>query len=117
MSASDQDNRIRLRAIMELFDLSVTDVAKLGGVSRPLLSGLLNGDGRVRANGLWRSLENRLPDLIAQRKRAFFDLEGASLNQIEAVSKAVKSADLCGNPPITEHLSGARHKTSGPACS
>lgn len=85
-----QNNVRRLRALMLLFDISIQDVATIGGVSRPLVSGLLAGNPRTRANGLFVELEQNLGDLVGKkRRRPFFDLPGAPLDEVEGASKAL----------------------------
>jgi hypothetical protein len=87
MSRND-GNIVRLRALIELLDLSVTDISKIAGVSRPLISRILN-EG-IDGDGVWAELEKRLPELIIKRRKAFFEVEAVEIEQVEAVVEQLK---------------------------
>ena len=98
--ASDQESNVRrLRALMAMFpSLTIQDVATVGKVSRPLVSGLLSGKPGIRANGLFGELERSLPTLVAVagKRRNFFALDGVDVGQAE---EAARSADGAAAAP------------------
>lgn len=86
MDGNQDGNVRRLRGLMALFDISIQDVAAIGGVSRPLVSGLLSGRSGIKANGLFPELEKRLGDLVGtKRRRPYFDLPGVPVDAVEDV--------------------------------
>ena len=58
---------------MRLFGLTISEVAKAGGVSRPYLSRALGGS-LVPSPVFWRRLEGNLGRLIDQREAQFFQV-------------------------------------------
>lgn len=88
--ANDQsDNVKRLRALMKIFDISISDLADAGRVSRPLVSGLLSGQPGIKANGLFARLEGNLGVLVGtKRRRPFFGLPGVSVDEAEVAVQA-----------------------------
>jgi transcriptional regulator with XRE-family HTH domain len=54
MSRNDA-NIIRLKALVELLDLSLTDIARIAGCSRPLISRILNKG--IDGDSIWAALE------------------------------------------------------------
>ena len=69
----DGRNLERVRLLMRLFGLSISEVAKAGGVSRPYLSRAL-GRSLVPSPVFWRRLESNLGYLIDQRGSQFFSI-------------------------------------------
>ena len=69
----DGRNLDRVRLLMRLFGLSISEVAKAGGVSRPYLSRAL-GRSLVPSPVFWRRLESNLGSLIDQRGSQFFSI-------------------------------------------
>ena len=69
----DGRNLDRVRLLMRLFGLTVSEVAKAGGVSRPYLSRALGGS-LVPSPVFWRRLEGNLGRLIEQRGSQFFSI-------------------------------------------
>ena len=67
----DQQNLDRIRAIMGLFALSVTEVARAGGVSRPYLSRALSGT-LAPSPAFYRQLESNLGRLVEGRHGQVF---------------------------------------------
>lgn len=93
MSGDQAGNVRRLRVLMTLFDISIQDIARAGGVSRPLVSGLLAGKPNIRANGLFTQLELNLGVLIGtKRRRPYFDLPGIPADEAEAVVNTILGA-------------------------
>ncbi|NVN93589.1 MAG: helix-turn-helix transcriptional regulator [Desulfuromonadales bacterium] len=84
-------NRMRLDAILRLFDISISDAAKVAGVSRSLVSKLASGDPRVDGSVVFMRLEKYLGDLISKRRRSFFVLDAVSG---EAVRSALDTVGL-----------------------
>ena len=74
-SPTDGDGRNldRVRLLMRLFGLTISEVAKAGGVSRPYLSRAL-GRSLVPSPVFWRRLESNLGSLIDQRGSQFFSI-------------------------------------------
>ena len=81
----NEANRIRLKALIELYDLEISAIAKTVGVSRPLVSRIVNQG--IDGNGIWGELEKRLPELVAKRRKPFFDVAAI---EVERVQKAVE---------------------------
>ena len=69
----DGRNLDRVRHLMRLFGLTVSEVAKAGGVSRPYLSRALGGS-LVPSPVFWRRLEGNLGKLVDQRDSQFFQV-------------------------------------------
>ena len=69
----DGRNLDRVRLLMRLFGLTISEVAKAGGVSRPYLSRAL-GRSLVPSPVFWRRLESNLGSLIDQRGSQFFQI-------------------------------------------
>ena len=69
----DGRNLERVRLLMRLFGLTVSEVAKAGGVSRPYLSRALGGS-LVPSPVFWRRLEGKLGGLVDQRGSQFFQI-------------------------------------------
>lgn len=69
----DGRNLDRVRLLMRLFGLTVSEVAKAGGVSRPYLSRALGGS-LVPSPVFWRRLEGNLGGLVDQRGSQFFQI-------------------------------------------
>ena len=67
----DGRNLDRVRLLMRLFGLTVSEVAKAGGVSRPYLSRALGGS-LVPSPVFWRRLEGNLGSLVDRRGSQFF---------------------------------------------
>ena len=72
-SDGDGRNLDRVRLLMRLFGLTISEVAKAGGVSRPYLSRALSGS-LVPSPVFWRHLESNLGSLIDQRDSQFFQI-------------------------------------------
>lgn len=66
-------NLDRVRLLMRLFGLSISEVAKAGGSSRPYLSRALGGS-LVPSPVFWRRLEGNLGRLVDQRASQFFSI-------------------------------------------
>lgn len=69
----DGQNLGRVRLLMRLFGLTISDVAKAGGSSRPYLSRALGGS-LVPSPVFWRRLEGNLGRLIDQGGSQFFQI-------------------------------------------
>ena len=69
----DGRNLDRVRLLMRLFGLSISEVAKAGGSSRPYLSRALSGS-LVPSPVFWRRLEASLGRLVDQRGSQFFQV-------------------------------------------
>jgi hypothetical protein len=104
MDSDQQANVRRLKALMSMFPgVTIADVATVGKVSRPLVSGLLAGRPEVRAHGLFQELERCIPALvgIAVRRRTFFALEGVPVEQVEEAGRSVPSRPDAPIAPLT----------------
>ena len=69
----DGRNLDRVRLLMRLFGLSISEIAKAGGVSRPYVSRALSGS-LVPSPVFWRRLEGNLGRLVDQRGSQFFSI-------------------------------------------
>ena len=83
----DGRNLDRVRLLMRLFGLTVSEVAKAGGVSRPYLSRALSGS-LVPSPVFWRRLEASLGRLVDQRGSQFFSIPGTACE--EAVAEVLR---------------------------
>lgn len=72
---TDRDGRNldKVRLLMRLFGLTISEVAKAGGVSRPYLSRALGGS-LIPSPVFWRRLEGNLGSLVEQRDSQFFQI-------------------------------------------
>lgn len=66
-------NLDRIRAIMALFGITATQVAKAGGVSLPYLSRALGGT-LTPSPKFYRKLESNLGSLVVERNSQFFSI-------------------------------------------
>ena len=69
----DGRNLDRVRLLMRIFGLTISEVAKAGGASRPYLSRALSGS-LVPSPVFWRRLEASLGRLVEQRASQFFQI-------------------------------------------
>ncbi len=72
-TGGDGRNLDRVRLLMRLFGLTISEVAKAGGSSRPYLSRALSGS-LVPSPVFWRRLEASLGRLVDQRDSQFFQI-------------------------------------------
>ena len=76
----DEDNLTRVRAIMGLFGLSIAQVAKAGGASRPYVSMALAG--RLKPSpAFWRRLEGNLGRLVEGRHGQVFTITVTAIGE------------------------------------
>jgi predicted transcriptional regulator len=68
-------NRMKLEALLRVFDISISDAAAVAGVSRSLVSKLASGDPKVDGAIVFQRLESRLSELVSKRRKSFFDVE------------------------------------------
>lgn len=85
---TNEANRTRLILLVELLGITLTDVAVVAGVSRPLISRIIN-EG-LDGSGVWVELEKRLPELISKRRKAFFEVEAVQIDKVKAVMEQLK---------------------------
>ena len=69
----NERNLDRVRLLMRLFGLTISEVAKAGGVSRPYLSRALSGSLQP-SPAFFRRLEGNLGRLVDQRGSQFFSI-------------------------------------------
>jgi hypothetical protein len=81
-----EENRVRLRVLLNLLGVTVAETSRLAGCSRSLLSRFINGDD-VRAEGVFQRLEAKLPELVAKRTRTYFQLEPVQAEVVEEVAR------------------------------
>jgi len=84
----NEANIMRLKALIELMNLSISSVAKVAGCSRPMLSRILN-EG-LNGDLVWAELENKLHFVIQKRRRAYFEVEAISVEQVQEIVEALK---------------------------
>jgi predicted transcriptional regulator len=85
----NESNRMKLLALIQLHDLSISDIARVAKVSRPLISRIANGEFDLGI-GIWATLEMMLPELISKRRKAFFDVAAVEVEQVQAVVEQLK---------------------------
>ena len=88
MTATIQDNQKRLQVLVDVFDLSLEEVSKVVGVSRSLLSRVLHGHEGINHEVVYGKLEKKLPEIIAKRGKAFFQVEATPADKVEELRKA-----------------------------
>ena len=74
-------NLDRIKAVMAIFGLSVTQVAKAGGVSRPYLSRALGGTLKPSPT-FFRRLETNLGRLVEQRSGQVFSIPQTEADEV-----------------------------------
>jgi hypothetical protein len=83
-------NVAKLGAIVSLFGLTPTEVAKVVGCSRSYVSRILSQtDPLVGSDVFWRRLEGRLGQVIDQRQRQFFRIAPVNVRSVERAAKDV----------------------------
>ena len=93
-------NRIRLWAIVGLFRLSPSAIAKATGFSRPYVARLLSRkDDFTASPEFWRVLECKLGTIIDQRASQVFTVPAVSLQRARGV--------LEGLPEVAEEMARA----------
>lgn len=83
----DRRNLDRVRLLMRIFGLTISEVAKAGGSSRPYLSRALSGS-LVPSPVFWRRLEASLGRLVDQRDSQFFSIPVTACE--EAVAEVLR---------------------------
>lgn len=78
-----EDGRIRLQALIDIFGVTLADIGRAAGVSRPLVSRILHGDPKVNPQFLYSRLERNLETLIRSRRRMFFPVEAVALESVQ----------------------------------
>lgn len=91
-----EDCRVRLQALINIFAVTTSQIAKAAQVSRPMVSRVLHGDQGVNANYLYSRLEKNLSKLIDLRQKSFFPIETVNIDD-------VKNACYSINPPCSFH--------------
>jgi len=86
----DESNRLKLEALISLFGISLSDIARTAGVSCPLVSRILSRDNGVNANTLFSRLENKLPELIANKRVGFFQVQSVPLQEVKEAVENIK---------------------------
>ena len=83
-----QQNRNRLEILVSVFDLSLEDISRVIGLSRSLVSRTLHGHDGINPEPVYARLEKHLPEIIAKRGRAFFQVEAIEAERVEELKKA-----------------------------
>ncbi len=80
------NNAQKLRSIVDAFQIPVATVAKVCGVSRPLISSILHG--RIKAQPeLWSRIESNLHKMIQQRHGRVFEIDAVDMEAIEKLTQ------------------------------
>lgn len=87
-SISNEMNIKKLKILIEIHDLSITDIAKLGGVSRSMVSRILSEN--LSGNGLWNRLEKHLPEVVSKRRKQYFETEAIPVEVVEKAGEKLK---------------------------
>jgi len=83
-----EQNRNRLAILINVFELSLEDISKVIGLSRPLISRVLHGHSGINHEVVYARLEKHLPEIIARRGKAFFQVEAVEVERVEELRKA-----------------------------
>lgn len=87
-SETAEQNRNRLAILVQAFDLSLAEVAKIIGLSRSMLSRTLHGHSGINPEQVYAKLEKNLPAIIAKRGKAFFEVEAVPVEAVDELRKA-----------------------------
>lgn len=88
LTETTEQNRNRLAILVSVFDLELEEVSKIIGLSRSLLSRVLHGHSGINHEVVYARLEKHLPEIIAKRGKAFFQVEAVAVEQVEELRKA-----------------------------
>ena len=88
MTETTEANRNRLAILVSVFDLSLEEVSKIIGLSRSMLSRTLHGHSGINPEQVYARLEKHLPEIIAKRGKAFFQVEAVGVGLVEELKKA-----------------------------
>jgi len=88
MTAEVMANQKRFQVLVDVYDLSLEDVAKVVGLSRSLLSRTLHGHEGINHQAVYNRLEKHLPEIIGKRGKAFFQVEAVGVEKVEDLRKA-----------------------------
>jgi hypothetical protein len=86
----EASNRAKLRALIDLYHLSHSDISKVAGVSRCMITRILN-EG-ISGNGVWARLEANLPELISKRQVAFFEVPAVDPKTVKDAVETINKA-------------------------
>ena len=76
-------NAIKLKALCDVFDISIQAVATICKVSRPLVSRILSETDEIQgSSGFWIKVERSLPAIIEQRKSQMFEIEAVPFDKV-----------------------------------
>lgn len=92
MTAATLENQRRFQTLVSVFDLSLEEVSKVVGLSRSLLSRTLHGHRGITHEAVYARLEKCLPEIIAKRGKAFFEVQAIPVELAEQLRTA-------GRPP------------------
>src|ERR1017187_2604253 len=83
-------NRLRLAALIRLFDIPMRDMARCSGYSRCYLQRCITaGDSLEGSAEFYLRLEQALLNIIARRRRAFFDVPATDAVDAGAVLRSL----------------------------
>ena len=88
MTETTEANRNRLAILVSVFDLELAEVSKVIGLSRSLLSRTLHGHSGIHPEQVYAKLEKHLPEIIAKRGKAFFQVEAVDVGLVDELKKA-----------------------------
>jgi len=84
---NNDSNRQKLRAIVQAFEIPVSEVARVVGVSRPTASRILSeADSYSGSTSFWISVERNLGAIIETRKCQVFEIPAQGINQVLEVN-------------------------------
>lgn len=83
-------NEIKLRAFMQFFGLTLSQVARACGVSVPYVSRVLspNGSHISGSSGFWLAAEKALAQLVEERRTQIFEVTPVDVAKAEALLKS-----------------------------
>ena len=91
MNPSNTSNSERLRAVVQFFGLTLSQVARTCNVSVPYISRVLasNGSHISGSSGFWLAAEKALGQLVQERRAQVFEVTPVDVSTAEALRKLV----------------------------
>jgi transcriptional regulator with XRE-family HTH domain len=88
---NNDSNRQKLRAIVQAFEIPVSEVARVVGVSRPMVARVLSeSDSYCGSTAFWVSIERNLGAIIETRKCQVFEIPAQGINQVLAINNIAR---------------------------
>ena len=92
-SEATKANRDRFQILVSAFELTLGDISKVVGLSRPLLSRAIHGHDGINHDAVYARLEKHLPEIIAKRGKAYFQVAAVPLEKVQAMRPTYVQGD------------------------